>query len=189
MTRSTKFVGIYKQKNTEFCDQVIDLFKVREKKLGELLVNRVDTVDITKKHSLDVVVDPNDPALFDYFAMLQKCVNKYIKKYYYCDQHAPWRVIEGVNIQYYPPGGGYKVWHAERGTCEFPKSARHLVFMTYLNTVVEGGGTEWLYQKLNVNAEKGKTVIWPADWTFTHRGVVAPGEEKYIITGWFNFIQ
>jgi hypothetical protein len=61
--------------------------------------------------------------------------------------------------------------------------------MTYLNTVTDEGGTEWYHQNLKVNAEKGKTVIWPADWTFTHRGVPSPTQEKYIITGWFNFLD
>jgi len=31
------------------------------------------------------------------------------------------------------------------------------------------------------------TLIWPTDWTFTHRGVPSLTEEKYIVTGWFNF--
>jgi hypothetical protein len=59
--------------------------------------------------------------------------------------------------------------------------------MTYLNTVTDNGGTEFLNQQLIINAEKGKTVIWPADWTHTHRGVVSATQDKYIITGWFNY--
>ena len=43
-------------------------------------------------------------------------------------------------------------------------------------------------QKMIVNAEQGKTLIWPADWTHTHRGVGSLTEEKYIITGWYSFI-
>lgn len=60
--------------------------------------------------------------------------------------------------------------------------------MTYLNTVTDEGGTEFLNQELKISAEKGKTVIWPADWTHTHRGVASPTQEKYIITGWLSFI-
>jgi len=29
-------------------------------------------------------------------------------------------------------------------------------------------------------------LIWPADWTHTHRGIVAPNEEKIIATGWLH---
>ena len=59
--------------------------------------------------------------------------------------------------------------------------------MTYLNTV-ENAGTEFKYQKLKTNAVKGKTVIWPATWTHTHKGIVSDKKEKIIITGWFSFV-
>ena len=39
-----------------------------------------------------------------------------------------------------------------------------------------------------VAAEKGKTVIWPAEWTHTHRGRVDHKLEKTIITGWIDLI-
>jgi hypothetical protein len=52
---------------------------------------------------------------------------------------------------------------------------------------VPDGGTEFYHQKLTVEAQKGKTLMWPADWTFTHRGVVSNTSDKYIITGWFSY--
>jgi len=183
------FIETFLESDLTFCDRLIDLWKTKQKNEGRLTVNRVIAIDKSKKESLDAVVDPDDPRLFEYFKILQNCANKYIEKYSYCNEQAPWRIIENVNIQYYPPGGGYKIWHSERGTNQYPKCGRHLVFMTYLNTIEGDGGTEWLYQNIKINAEKGKTVIWPADWTFTHRGIVSHDHEKYIITGWFNFIE
>ena len=59
--------------------------------------------------------------------------------------------------------------------------------MNYLNSVKEGGETAWHHQKLKVKPEKGLTVIWPVDWTFTHKGYTTINEDKYIITGWYNF--
>ena len=64
---------------------------------------------------------------------------------------------------------------------------RHLVWMTYLNDIEEGGETEFYYQKLKVKPRKGLTLIWPVDWTHTHRGIGATEEEKIILTGWFSF--
>ena len=60
--------------------------------------------------------------------------------------------------------------------------------MTYLNDV-KNGGTEFLYQnELNQkDAEQGLTLIWPAHWTHTHKGIISDEQEKYIITGWYNF--
>ena len=57
--------------------------------------------------------------------------------------------------------------------------------MTYLNDV-EDGGTEFLNQKCEVKARKNLTLIWPADWTHTHRGVISQTKEKTIITGWIK---
>ena len=58
--------------------------------------------------------------------------------------------------------------------------------MTYL-TDNPNGGTEFLYQKLQVPAEKGKTLIWPAEWMYTHRSQVDEELEKMIVTGWIEF--
>jgi hypothetical protein len=61
--------------------------------------------------------------------------------------------------------------------------------MTYLNDVTDHGETEFYYQNLKVTPQKGKTVIWPADWTHTHRGIVSPTQDKYIVTGWFDYSE
>ena len=61
--------------------------------------------------------------------------------------------------------------------------------MTYLNDVSDHGETEWFHQKLKVKPKKGLTVIWPADWTFTHRGISSPTQRKIIVTGWFSYVQ
>ena len=58
--------------------------------------------------------------------------------------------------------------------------------MTYLNNVDEGG-TEFYYQKMITPAKKGLTLIWPTDWTHTHKGQISKTQEKFIITGWYSF--
>ena len=61
--------------------------------------------------------------------------------------------------------------------------------MTYLNDVHDGGGTDFKYQGKRQHARKGKTLIWPSDFTHTHRGEPSPTEEKYVATGWFSHID
>ena len=46
---------------------------------------------------------------------------------------------------------------------------------------------EFYYQKIKCPAKNGLTLIWPADWTHTHRGVISKKEEKYIATGWITY--
>ena len=40
--------------------------------------------------------------------------------------------------------------------------------------------------KVETEGKKGLTLIWPADWTHTHRGVISQTKEKTIITGWIG---
>ena len=42
-------------------------------------------------------------------------------------------------------------------------------------------------EKLKVKPKKGLTIIWPADWTFKHRGITSPTETKWICTGWLSY--
>ena len=101
-----------------------------------------------------------------------------------------WDLSRISHIQYYAPSSSYFVWHQENG-CDL---TRVLTWMTYLNTVDDpddeyGGGTAFYFQDKKEKAIKGKTLIWPADWTHHHRGIVSHTQEKYIITGWGEFIK
>ncbi len=185
------FIGAWHLENPAVCDQLIHLFKSSpEKAVGAFFDPNGNRVVSADKESVDMSFPPNSPqpAFRGYIAELQKVVLKYIAEFPWCANFSGWTVVERVNIQFYPMGGGYKTFHTERASAAMPNAARHLVFMTYLNDVHDAGGTEFLHQKLIVSPRKGLTLIWPADWTHTHRGIVSPSEEKYIITGWFSFV-
>ena len=91
----------------------------------------------------------------------------------------------GYGLDFYKKGGGYKVTHYERA--DRHTANRQLVYMVYLNTL-KNGGTYFPYQNKTLNAVKGKLVIWPADFTHPHVGVISNDEEKYIATGWFEIV-
>ena len=132
---------------------------------------------------------PVNKVIEKYLDQLQICLDKYAEEYSYCNKGSAYTITEPMNIQHYKPGEGYHEWHTERNGSVFPQVARHLVFMTYLNTVTDKGGTEFYYQKLTTDAVVGKTLIWPSDWTHTHRGIPSPTQEKTIVTGWFSYFQ
>jgi len=87
-----------------------------------------------------------------------------------------------VNIQKTKPGQGYHAFHSER--CNILSSGRHLATMVYLNDVLDGGETEFLYQSRRVKPRAGRVVIFPVEWTHTHRGNPPLSGDKYIMTSW-----
>jgi len=145
-------------------------------------------VNTKQKESLDKSIShvTKDPRLVSYFDALSEVIKLYTEKYIWSDITESWSIVENVNIQWYPPNGGFKVFHFERNG-KLVSMNRHLVFMTYLNDVTDAGETEFYYQKLKVQPQKGLTLVWPVDWTHTHRGIPSPTQEKIIITGWYSF--
>jgi prolyl 4-hydroxylase len=114
---------------------------------------------------------------------LQFEIDNYVEKYETLENMDRF-VLEGYNIQKYEPTEGFHQWHCERGNPSTMQ--RMLVFMVYLNDL-ESGGTEFKYQEHTEKAEEGKLLIWPTDWTHTHRGQISKTETKYILTGWYSF--
>jgi hypothetical protein len=193
------FIGKWMLQDKIICDELIHFFNnsdyaLKNKKSGGVINGNYaqNQIDVSYKNSTDLFFSPleyNIPCIRNYLNQLQKICEKYTKKYPYCNNFSPWIISEGFNIQYYqPPSGGFTKWHTERVSSKSPNSTRHLVFMTYLNDVNDGGETEFYHQKIKIKPKRGLTVIWPADWTHVHRGIISPTEEKYIVTGWFNYV-
>ena len=194
------FIRGYEVPNT-LCDEIIQVFyETGNKVLGTIGTQNKIGLDRNIKESVDIGVNQK---LIDQFPCLKKYTdylfsfcNDYINsEFTFCvDVNNSLGIKENFNIQWYPPGGGYKTWHCERNNLSNePFKSRKLVFMTYLNDVKEervmDGGTEFFYQNLSIKAIKGLTLIWPVEWMYTHRGIVAPTKEKIITTGWFSYME
>jgi hypothetical protein len=171
------------------CDKLIEYHKNNNEYKGEgMSINTKGVVGIHKdlKDSVDVsfFLNSTNKYIVKYINFLKEALSNYCVKYNLNTYALDFNNI----IQWYPPGGGFKKWHNERpnyGTTSNPITNRALVYMTYLNTVNDKGETEFKYQNKKFKAEKGKSLIWPSDFTHTHRGIPSPTEEKYIATGWF----
>ena len=168
----------------KICDNIIKYFNIfksnaKPGKIGNKLIKK----DI--KDSLDLIVtsDNIDKEIFEYRLALQKVLELYIKKYPEVNKYDKFNFFE-ANIQQYKKNGGFKKWHFERA--RIFNSKRVLVFMTYLNSI-EKGGTIFKYQKITTPSKKGLTLIWPTDFTHTHKGQIV-NKEKTIITGWFQLL-
>ena len=108
----------------------------------------------------------------------------------YCDEFdtlnsVGQHTIFSYKVQKTLPGGGYHVWHCEQECIE--RSRRLGTYTLFLNDVVEGGETEFLYQNERVAPKEGRLVIFPSSYTHTHRGNPPLRGVKYIMTGWIEF--
>lgn len=189
----TDFIGRYYLEDHAACDKAINWFESNKDRASEgvvMLGDGVPTVDEKIKSSQDIGANLNElykcgdqfKTLLDF---LWVSVQNYVSKYEEIGGTS-FHMPERISFQKYtPPLGGYKTFHCERSHKEL--STRCLAWMIYLNTVEDGGGTEFKYYKHTEKAEKGKLLIWPTDFTHTHRGIPSPTEEKYILTGWYNF--
>lgn len=129
---------------------------------------------------------PNYSPLSDVFDLISLCAIKGLNDY--CEQFPALRDVIFSNVvvklQKTRKGGGYSVWHYERGNRD---PQRCLAWMIYLNDVSDGGETEFLLQHKRVSPKAGTLLIWPADFTHVHRGNPPLSSTKYIATGWFNY--
>jgi len=169
----------------KICDDLINFFHLNINHAHDGTTFK--GVNKSKKDSKDLMIEANyrHELIMPYRIELQKCLEKYVKKYPIVGDLNRFNVREDYGIQYYKKNGGFKTWHCERAGID--QGSRVLVFMTYLNTVKDGG-TIFKYQNITTPCIKGLTLIWPTDFTHLHKGQISKTQEKYIITGWYNFI-
>ena len=181
-------IGLY-QFPYEICDDLMNWYDASPDKSNGLAGGHIPE-KITAKKSTDVTVlshHRTDKAIANYLTCLGYVLDDYYKMFPSSGGPGAWKldIVEPFNIQRYKPGEGFFQWHYERQPHK-PSCDRVLVFMTYLNSV-DDAGTDFMYQNLSTQCNKGHTVIWPADWTYTHKGQISKEYEKTIITGWVSY--
>jgi hypothetical protein len=195
MQKTNDFIGIYDAVMTrEECQEVITYFN--EMKKYNLVFDRQAMQDGLSHERSDQAcflmdtdtfyLGKTHPVLVKILEKLWSCYTDYVKKYSMLAisrKHG----MTGVKIQHTKPGEGFHNWHYENNGVA--NSNRFAAFTIYLNTVVSGGETEFLYQKTRVNAVEGRVVIWPGAFTHTHRGNMPLSGDKYIVTGWIEFFE
>jgi hypothetical protein len=189
------FIGVYDGYiPEEACDHAIELFKkynefnkvfsrftsentTQDKKDDKVLfcIPEILTEEEFNVNKLKILMVNFDVALRHYYTETN------IKKYTAEDI-----TTDHIKIQKTMPSQGYHMWHVEHNPGR-EMEKRILVYSIYLNTVEEGGETEFLYQSQRVKPVKGRIVIWPAGFPYVHRGNPPLSGEKFIATSWINY--
>lgn len=184
------FIGCWRLEDDVLCDRIVDYFE-RNGTLQAPGKTGVGRVDEAFKRSRDIYVRPKDlrdpelAAVRAYIGLLHECFRDYTDQWDFLKTFLSTVHVGGFNIQKYETGGHFSKLHAER--TGLGALHRVLAWMTYLNDVGAGGETEFPFYDLRVRPVKGRTLIWPAEWTHAHRGCVVEAGPKYIITGWMHF--
>tara|TARA_B110000008_G_scaffold263745_1_gene287390 strand:- start:257 stop:859 length:603 start_codon:yes stop_codon:yes gene_type:complete len=189
-SQSENFIGCWNLENTNLFDKIVNFFEDNSRlhKKGYVSGNINDQI----KKTTDITIDPtdlnkNEYSIFkNYFEELYNCYDDYKKQWPYLEKTFKILDIPSFNVQRYNPGDHFSHIHCERDSTKY----MHRVFawMTYLNDInSENGTTNFTHYDIKIKPEKGKTLIWPAEWTHAHTGEILKFETKYIITGWMCF--
>lgn len=189
------FIGVYDGYiPDEACDQAIELFNKYQEfnKIFSRFSSEGTTQD--KKNDKQLFCSPD--VLTDHEFNVNKLKPLMVNfdvalRHYYTETNikkytAEDIITDHVKIQKTMPSQGYHMWHVEHNPGR-EMEKRVLSYTIYLNTVEDGGETEFLYQSQRVKPIKGRIVIWPAGFPYVHRGNPPLSGEKYIVTSWINY--
>lgn len=186
------FIGSWYIKNDKLFDDLINYFE-KNLHLQNQGLTGGGALNLEIKKTTDITIDPidlenNHNSIFKiYLSELFKCFNDYKVQWPFIKEIFKSVDIPSFNLQRYLPGDHFSKIHTERSS----KVNMHRIFawMTYLNDVADdaGGCTNFSHYGLKIQPEKGKTLIWPAEWTHAHSAEILKKDKKYIITGWMFF--
>ena len=172
----------------EFCKNVIEKFEKDDNKhQGIIGVGRPNT---SIKDSVDLNIS-NYPNWKEQNHVFYQSLNIHHGLYY----NGKWSKEQfisadlndsGYQIQRTRPGAGY-VWHhdAAFGDSVEIRGVRSSTYIWYLNDIDEDGYTEFI-DGTKVQPKTGRICIFPATWTYMHRGYPPKNQTKYLVTGWMH---
>ena len=171
------------------CNEIISYFEKNKQKQIQGITS--GGINLEVKNRQDITITPEELKLPE---------NKIFKVYFedlfecYKDYNTQWPLLAAIvnhleighfNIGKYLPGQHFQKIHCERSGLN--TLHRLFAFITYLNDVEEGGSTYFNHYDLDIKPKKGLTLLWPAEWTHSHKGNILKSGTKYIITGWLTF--
>ena len=185
----------------KFCDHLIDKFESDNRKgVGAVGTGGKPKLDVKTSVDLNIAYHIEEyhnettrlmrllnTVLQDYYLYVKDEVHEQVFPFY---DTAPGELHSGFQIQRTDPGGFY-TWHSDEHSytrtdynLEITTTFyRGLTYIFYLNDVKEDGYTEFI-DGTKIQPEQGKALVFPATWTYLHRGFPPKSETKYIATGW-----
>ena len=166
------------------CDAMVDWFEQnKDRQVTGAVGGTIDqTVNTDCCNATDIVVTPSDKIFSWMSGISQYAYSEYLNR-------APGPttdiVFNDFAIRTYKPNEGFFVEHTDQhagGSIN-----RVFAIIMYLNTVDEGGETEFPKHNVKIKPEKGKVLLFPGNYLFPHKGNMPVSNSKYIATSWVEF--
>jgi hypothetical protein len=164
-----------KNLNLVFNRQQVNDGKRHEKSDSTAFLLETNVLSLTK----------NNPVVISFLDKFWNCYRQYAE-YFSVLLDSEVHGINNMRLQKTRPGEGYHNWHYESSDTNSCK--RIIAWSVYLNDIDTGGETEFLYLNKRIPAKQGRVLIWPAAFTHTHRGNPPLNSDKYLLTGWLEFM-
>ena len=183
------FIGCWDIDDLKLMDDIVNFFEknpqmqAKGRVYGKIKDEHKNSIDMSILPSY--LSDDNFQIFTKYSEILNLMYNNYKKDYHLLPKIKVY--VGNLNIQKYGPGGHFKNVHSERTGSDCMH--RMFAWMTYLNDVDDGGKTFFPHFDINFKPKKGRTLIWPSDWTHAHYAEEVNSGNKYIINGWFEIVQ
>lgn len=182
----TRFVRVYDGAlDPEFCSRMIESFKMLSALHARNGRGRMKSLEASAWTELNVS-KAGDASLQRHF---QQQIAKFLARYnadLCLTLEIPFRVrTEDLRIKRYVVEEGDQ-FQPHFDSLDYT-SNRYLVFLWYLNDVLEGGETEFPDLGLKVAARAGRLLMFPPYWMFQHAGLPPRSNDKYILSTYMLF--
>ncbi len=138
--------------------------------------------NLERKNTIQAYPSPDDP-ISDFMTEVMTDGWREYSKTLPTPQGQPMSFSD-YSVRVYYKGQGKFLEHVDQSAG--PNVIRTFGIILYLNTVEEGGETDFMDYKLKIKPEAGKLVIFPCNYLFRHEGTIPLSEDKYIITSFLN---
>ena len=181
-TQIADYIRVYDDMPIErFVDKCVNLFD--------------DNIETVENHTHDwrrcqifTNLDSYDVMFEDLKNIIRDVIDRYKKEIQNNNLHFM-KCIEAPNIVRYVPNdtGKPNHFHAHSDNWSMETASRQLSIIMYLNDVEEGGNTTFTDLDISVSPKRGRILVFPSFYTYTHKGEPPISGDKYIIVSWIHF--
>lgn len=176
---------IFTKKNyfdSSLCDKLIDIFDKNTNRHFKGTIGSDLRVNLEVKNCDEMLSE--EKLENEIINKIKPCINEYLNKHQLSGNF----LFEKTRIKRYLNTEKY-FFKKHTDISSIKTAKRMLAIIIYLNTVDEGGETI-IYldkQRVKVKPEKGKILIFPANFCYPHEGVSPISNNKYILVTFLKY--